>query len=245
VTGARQERAGSFGGTAHDYERGRAVYPDEAVGWLVDGSSRVVDLGAGTGKLTGTVALHATEVLALEPQHQMLLHLRQAAPLALAACSLAETLPVRSGWADAVVVAQAFHWFDQRRAVPEIRRVLSSGGRLGLIWNVRDETTDWVAALARIAGPENSSETRAGLDRLPGFEVFEHQTWRTSQTMDRATLIAHIKSRSNVATLAGPAQQQVLDDVARLCDAHPVLRGQETFELPYETHAYRARAAAD
>jgi SAM-dependent methyltransferase len=242
VEEARQARAGSFGNTARDYERGRAMYPDEAVEWLVDGSSRVVDLGAGTGKLTGTVVLHASEVLALEPQLQMLLHLRQAAPSALAACSPAETLPVRSGWADAVVVAQAFHWFDQQRAVPEIRRVLSHRGRLGLIWNVRDESTDWVAELARIAGPENSSETRAGLNRLPGFEVFEHHTWRTSQTMDRATLIAHVKSRSNVAAMSERDRHGALDQVGELCDSHPALRGSGTFELPYVTHAYRAQS---
>jgi SAM-dependent methyltransferase len=241
VNEARRVRAGSFGDTAHDYERGRAMYPDEAVEWLVDGSSRVVDLGAGTGKLTGTLALHASEVLALEPQRQMLLHLRRAAPSAFAACSVAEMLPVRSGWADAVVVAQAFHWFDQRRAVPEIRRILSPGGRLGLIWNVRDESTDWVAELARIAGPENSSETRAGLDRLPGFEVFDHRTWRTSQTMNRATLLAHIKSRSNVSAMSERDREQALEQVGELCDTHPALRGPGTFELPYQTHAYRTR----
>jgi SAM-dependent methyltransferase len=241
VEEARQVRAGSFGNTALDYERGRAVYPGEAVEWLVDGSGRVVDLGAGTGKLTGALALHASEVLALEPQLQMLLHLRQAAPSALAACSLAETLPVRSGWADAVVVAQAFHWFDQRRAVPEIRRVLAHRGRVGLIWNVRDESTDWVAELARIAGPENSSETRAGLDRLPGFEVFEHHTWRTSQTMDRATLIVHVRSRSNIAAMSERDRQRALEQVGELCDSHPALREPGTFELPYVTHAYRAR----
>ena len=189
--------------------------------------------------------VYATEVLALEPQHEMLLHLRRAAPSALAACSIAEYLPVRSGWADAVVVAQAFHWFDQQRAVPEILRILSPAGWFGLIWNVRDESVDWVAELARIAGPENSMETRARLGRLPGFEPFEHQIWRTTQKMDKDMLLAHIKSRSNVATLSASAQQDVLDDVARLCDAHPALRGQETFELPYETHAYRARSATD
>jgi hypothetical protein len=144
-----------------------------------------------------------------------------------------------------VVVAQAFHWFDQQRSVPEIRRILSTAGRFGLIWNVRDESVDWVAELARIAGPENSLETRLRLGRLPGFEPFEHQIWRTTQKMDKDMLLAHIKSRSNVATLSGPAQQGVLDDVARLCEAHPALRGRETFELPYETHAYGARSSAD
>lgn len=166
VSEAREMRAGSFGGIARDYESGRALYPDEAVGWLVEGASRVVDLGAGTGKLTGAISRYAAEVVALEPQRQMLLHLRRAAPSALAACSVAESLPVRSEWADVVVVARAFHWFDQQRAVPEIRRILSPEGRLGLIWNVRDESLDWVAALARIAGPENSLETRSRLDQL-------------------------------------------------------------------------------
>jgi SAM-dependent methyltransferase len=239
----RQARAGSFGETADEYERGRALYPDEAVRWLVDGAKRVVDLGAGTGKLTGALTLYATEVVALEPQHEMLLHLRRAAPSALAACSVAEILPVRSGWADALVVAQAFHWFDQQRSVPEIRRILTPAGRLALVWNVRDESFDWVAELARIAGPENSKGTRARLDKLPGFEAFEHRTWRTTHVMDRDTLLAHVKSRSNVATLADPDQRRVLDDVAQLCDSHPALRGHGNFELPYETHAYRARSA--
>jgi SAM-dependent methyltransferase len=235
-------RARSFGDTAPDYVRGRALYPDEAVRWLVEGASRVVDVGAGTGKLTGTLARYASEVLALEPQHQMLLHLRRAAPSALAACSVAEMLPVRSGWADVVVVAQAFHWFDQQRAVPELRRILSPAGRLGLIWNVRDESVGWVAELARIAGAENSKETRSRLDRLPGFEPFDHRTWRTSQKMDRATLIAHVKSRSNVAAMTERDRARALDEVGELCNSHPELRGHESFELPYQTHAYRARS---
>ena len=240
---ARQARAGSFGGTARDYERGRAVYPDEAVQWLVEGAGKVADLGAGTGKLTGALSRYATEVLALERQHQMLLHLRRAAPSALVACSVAESLPVRSGWADAVVVAQAFHWFDQQLAVPEIRRILTPGGRLSLVWNVRDESHGWVAELARIAGPENSSETRARLDQLPGFRPFERQTWRTTQTLDRDSLLAHVRSRSNVATLNHRARERVLDEVAHLCDTHPALRGKGTFELPYKTQAFRARSA--
>ncbi|MDQ4058573.1 MAG: class I SAM-dependent methyltransferase, partial [Actinomycetota bacterium] len=126
---ARAARATSFGRTATEYERGRARYPNEAVRWLVGESSRIVDLGAGTGKLTGALVAPAAEVVALEPQHAMAVELRRTAPDALAACAVAEAAPVRSQWAEAVVVAQAFHWFDQERAVPEIRRLLAPGGR--------------------------------------------------------------------------------------------------------------------
>jgi ubiquinone/menaquinone biosynthesis C-methylase UbiE len=240
----RPERARSFGAIARDYERGRATYPDEAVGWLVSGARRIVDLGAGTGKLTTALGEpNDQEVLALEPQHSMMLQLRRGAPGVMLACSVAEAIPVRSRWAQAVTVAQAFHWFDRRRAVPEIRRILAPGGVLGLIWNVRDESVDWVAQITRLAGPENSAATRAGLDRLPGFAPFEFRSWSTSQVLDRASLSAHIRSRSNVATLSENARAEVLDEVFRLCDTHPALRGREHFELPYRTEAFRARLA--
>lgn len=238
---ARAARATSFGRTATSYERGRATYPSDAVRWLVGDSGRIVDLGAGTGKLTGALVALAPDVLALEPQHQMVQALRRAVPAALAACSTAEAPPLKSQWAEAVVVAQAFHWFDQERAVPEIRRILAPGGALGLIWNVRDESVGWVAELTRIAGAENSLETRASLGRLPGFEPFEHRQWSTSQMLDRDTLLAHVSSRSTVATLSERERARVLDEVAHLCDNHPALAGRESFELPYQTQAFRAR----
>lgn len=240
----RIERATSFGGTAPDYERGRATYPEDAVRWIAGDSRRIVDLGAGTGKLTRALTAYAPEVIALEPQHRMALRLRDVAPTALVSCSTAEALPLRSRWAEVVTVAQAWHWFDQERAVPEIRRILSPGGRLGLIWNVRDESVGWVRELARIAGPENSAETRAHLDQLPGFGPFEFRSWRTSQMLDRESLLAHVRSRSNVATLSESARASVLDDVARLCDTHLALAGRESFELPYETQVFRAATAS-
>lgn len=240
----RPERATSFGRTATTYQQGRATYPDEAVRWLVRASSRIVDLGAGTGKLTVALLAIAPEVVALEPQHRMVVELRRAAPGTAAVCSLAEAMPMQSGWAEAVVVAQAFHWFDQERAVPEIRRLLSPGGSLGLIWNVRDESVGWVAELARIAGADNSSRTRADLARLSGFEPFERRTWRMAQTLDRETLLAHVRSRSNVATLGSSERERVLTEVAGLCETHRDLAGRETFELPYETQAFRTRLSS-
>jgi hypothetical protein len=108
---------------------------------------------------------------------------------------------------------------------------------------VRDESIDWVAELARIAGPENSLETRAQLDRLPGFRPFEHRTWRTTQVMDGATLLAHVRSRSNVAAMTERDRRRALNQVAELCNTHPALAGRVSFDLPYETHAFRARPA--
>jgi SAM-dependent methyltransferase len=238
--------ARGFDSTAEAYERGRPDYPREAVDALaaalgIGAGTTVVDLGAGTGKLTGALVAFAPEVVALEPQHRMLQALRRAVPAALAACSTAEALPVKSHWAEAVVVAQAFHWFDQERAVPEIRRILVPGGALGLVWNVRDESVDWVAELTRIAGAENSRGTRASLDRLPGFEPFEYRHWHTGQMLDRDTLLAHVSSRSTVATLSERQRASVLDEIAHLCDSHPALAGRDSFQLPYQTQAFRAR----
>ena len=174
----------------------------------------------------------------------MLITLRRELPDVPVACALAEALPVASRSVGAVVVAQAWHWFDHRRSLPEIARVLIEAGRLGLIWNVRDQLVDWVACLARITGSENSAATRAGLDRLEGFDEFEEASAGWSQPMDRDTLLAHVRSRSGVATLDEGARKRVLEEVGVLCDTHPDLQGRNRFELPYRTHAYRARLDA-
>lgn len=87
----------------------------------------------------------------------------------------------------------------------------------------------------------NSLETRSRLDQLPGFEPFEHRTWRTTQRMDRTRLLAHVRSRSNVAAMTERDRRRALNRVAELCDMHPDLANHATFELPYETQAFRAR----
>lgn len=239
----RAQQAMSFGGTTSDYAQGRADYPVEVAGWLVDGVSPVVELAAGTGKFTQVLAELGHDIVALEPQHEMLLTLRRELPEVPVACALAEAIPVSARSAGAVVVAQAWHWFDHARALPEITRVLIVGGRLGLVWNVRDESVDWVARLARITGSENSAATRAGLDRLEGFDEFEEASCAWSQPMNRETLLAHVRSRSGVATLDEAGRERVLEEVSLLCETHPDLQGRDRFELPYQTHAYRARLA--
>jgi ubiquinone/menaquinone biosynthesis C-methylase UbiE len=132
----------SFDEVAELYEQARPSYPDEAVGWLadrlrIDRRSTVLDLGAGTGKLTRTLVPRAARVIAVEPGPEMLAQLRRAVPEAEAMLGAAEAIPVPDGSVDAVVCGQSFHWFRTDEALREIRRVLRAGGGLGLIWNRR------------------------------------------------------------------------------------------------------------
>src|SRR4051794_1947800 len=145
---ANADQAASFGLAAREYERGRPGYPEAALDWLLPPDARdVVDLGAGTGKLTRQLAGRNLHVVAVEPSDGMRAELARALPDATALPGAAERIPLPDASADAVLVAQAWHWVDAEAAVPEVVRVLRPGGRLGLLWNLRDETVDWVAAL--------------------------------------------------------------------------------------------------
>ena len=147
----RQRQASSFGAAADAYERGRPPYPPEAIDWLLpEGVSRVLDLGAGTGKLTRQLRGRGLDVVAVEPSAGMREQLARAVPDVTVLRRAAEEIPLPDRSVDAVLVAQAWHWVDPGRAVPEVARVLVPGGQLGLVWNIRDEREDWVAELGRI-----------------------------------------------------------------------------------------------
>jgi ubiquinone/menaquinone biosynthesis C-methylase UbiE len=127
-------RAASFGSVGGEYERGRPSYPAEAVAWLVGTDPlQVIDLGAGTGKLTRRLLELGHDVVAVEPAKGMLEQLEAELPAATTVDGTAEAIPLPDGQADAVVAGQAFHWFDAERALPEIARVLRPAGRLGLV----------------------------------------------------------------------------------------------------------------
>jgi ubiquinone/menaquinone biosynthesis C-methylase UbiE len=148
MTADRTRRARSFGSVAEVYERARPIYPDDAVRWLAGtGPHDVVDLGAGTGKLTRSLVALGHRVTAVEPSVEMLEQLRSAVPDAVAVEGSAESIPLAEASADVVTAAQAFHWFDQLVALREIARVLRPGGRIALVWNARDDRVEWVAEL--------------------------------------------------------------------------------------------------
>ena len=144
----------SFGVVATAYAKHRPDYAQAAVRWALERApgSRVLDLGAGTGKLTATLVSLGTEVIAVEPDPAMLTELRRALPTVRALPGSAEAVPLPDASVDAVLSGNAMHWFDMDVAGPEIARVLASGGTLAGLWNVVDDRVDWVAGLARVSG---------------------------------------------------------------------------------------------
>ena len=147
--------AHSFGGVADAYERGRPTYPAEAVRWMLgDHPLSVLELGAGTGKLTRVLVELGHDVHASDPDAAMLQILERELPGVPTAQAGAEDIPLGDGSVDAVVAAQAFHWFDLDRALPEIARVLRPGGRVCLLWNTRNEKIPWVRRLGTIIGTQ-------------------------------------------------------------------------------------------
>ncbi|HMJ74516.1 MAG TPA: methyltransferase domain-containing protein, partial [Iamia sp.] len=147
--------AEGFSAGADDYERGRPSYPADAVEVLcrqlgIGPGARVLDLAAGTGKLTRLLVPTGAEVVAVEPVSEMRRRLRANVPQALVLDGTAEKLPLPDRSVDAVTVAQAFHWFDPEVALKEIAWVLKPGGGLGLIWNERDTREPWVDELSRL-----------------------------------------------------------------------------------------------
>ena len=238
----RRGRANSFASVADAYERGRPEYPLDAVRWLTgDAPADVVDLGAGTGKLTRGIVALGHRVIAVEPLPEMLEHLSRAAPEARALTGSAEAIPLPDASADVVACAQAFHWFDHAAALPEIVRVLRPRGRLALVWNTRDDREPWVAQLSdTIVGRETIRESDAlgpvGTSGL--FDVVETTTFSFRQRLDRASLRDLVLSRSYCAVLPPDEREDVLARVDGLYDAQA---GPHGLDMPYVTECFRAQ----
>ena len=232
-------RAASFGTAAAEYERGRPSYPDAAVAWLLPRQARrVLDLGAGTGKLTRQLQQRGLEVVAVEPSAGMRAQLASVLPGVRLLDGTAEAIPLPDSSVDAVLVAQAWHWVDPDRALPEVARVLAPGGRLGLVWNVRDERTDWVQRLGQTMHGDDDRRAAAPLVGPP-FAALQRHDVEWSYHTDRDGLLDLVASRSYVITLPKAQRRAVLDDVRRLLDTHPALAGAHDIAVPYVTECYR------
>jgi SAM-dependent methyltransferase len=244
----RRAQAGSFGAAAAAYEASRPGYPAAALDWLVpDGARRVLDLGAGTGKLTRLLVDRGLEVTAVEPSAGMREQLSLAVPGAAAVLEgSAEDIPLAAASVDAVLVAQAWHWVDPELAVPEVARVLVPGGRLGLVWNIRDGREPWVAGLWAIvdralADPHDSQESATAPDLPPPFIDVERFEVSWAHQLSPAGLVQLVASRSYVITLPEQQRRELLAEVAGFVATDPALAGREQVGFPYITVCTRAR----
>lgn len=235
--------ASSFAQVASAYERGRPEYPKEAVRWLVGDEPRdVVDLGAGTGKLTRSLVVLGHRVTAIEPLPEMLELVPVTAPGAFAILGNAEVIPLPDAVADVVTAAQSFHWFDHAVALPEIARVLRPGGRLALVWNTRDDREPWVAELSRTIGGETveRGDAEEPIEASGLFGPVEKAQFEWSQRLDQTTLRDLVLSRSYCAVREPAEREGILAEVEGLFAEQAV---EGALELPYVTECYRAHLA--
>lgn len=213
--------------------------------WLVgDEPCDVLDLAAGTGKLTRALAALGHRVTAVESLPEMIEHLHAAVPAVTTIEGTAEAIPVSAGSFDVVTVAQAFHWFDQLVALAEIGRIMRPGGTLGLIWNTRDEAEPWVAELSEAAtgqgrdGAVWEAEVKEVVEASALFGPLERETFLFTQRLDLNMLLDLVLSRSYCAVLPPAERRPVLDRVEEIFAAH---EQDGTIELPYVTVCFRSR----
>jgi len=237
-----------------EYEAARPSYPPEAVTWLVDAleirpNHRVVDLAAGTGKLTRLLVPAGAELLAVEPVPGMRATFHQVLPEIPLVAGTSEAMPFRPATIDAITVAQAWHWFDHERAGAEMARILRPGGRLGLVWNARDRSEPWVDEVwsimdrveKRAPWRDHEHWRDSVRDRpLPGFGELHEAEFHHSQQITPAGVVQRVASVSHVAVLPPEEREAVLDEVRALLATHPAVRGRTSVEIPYRVDCYWA-----
>ncbi len=241
----RERRARSFGAVAQEYQRGRPSYPRAAIEWaLGERSLTVLDLGAGTGKLSAAVLDAGHTVIALEPLAEMREILRATLAQVQTLDGRAEDLPLADGSVDAVVAGAAFHWFEQGPALAEIGRVLRKPGVLGLLGNSFDTSLPWVAELRRILGRPAIERPRhwPPIETLRGqFSEVEERRFPHTQQVDLARLRDLAVSRSSLAIQDPDGRELTLGKVDELWERHPELAGRREVSLRWLARVRRCR----
>jgi len=244
--------ARGFARAADSYERGRPEYPPEALNclnsWLGLGPGKVVvEPGAGTGKFTRLLVPSQARIIAVEPVAQMRRKFSTLLPEVQVLDGTAEAVPLPDGSADAVIAAQAFHWFQGEDSLAEFHRLLRPGGSLGLIWNRRDESVDWVARLATIVdrfeegSPRyKSGEWKRAFTSTALFTPLRHAEFSYLQSGTPETVLDRVASMSIIAALNEEERKGVLEEVRALLREHPDTRGRESIGFPYGTDVYAA-----
>lgn len=235
--------ATSFGSVAATYDRARPSYPQALVDWLAPQEAKVVvDAGAGTGKLTAALLAPGRRIVAVDPDPAMLSQLAQRFPGVDGRAGRGEELPLENDSVDLVVFAQAWHWADPATACAEVARVLQIDGAIGLIWNIRDESVDWVGALSDVIGRSLGERVldQGGPDLRAPFGAPEHRQHRWSLPLSVDGLVDLVASRSTVITAAADVRAEMLRAARDI--AERAAGDDGVIEMPYVTHAFRTRA---
>jgi SAM-dependent methyltransferase len=247
-----------FEANAEAYERARPSYPAEVVALIVGRGRvgpgrRVLDLAAGTGKLTRLLVPTGASVVAVEPVPGMRAQLERLPHRVEVLDGTAENLPLDTDSVDAVTVAQAFHWFEPMVALAEIRRVLRHAGHLFLVWNTRDRDHDWVRQFGDLLldGPDMERpydsyydvDYAAVVAEAGGFTPTELWAHAWEQPCDEDLLVERAASVSVVGALPADRRAAALDRVRELARTHPDLAGRAWFGFPYVTRVWWCRAA--
>jgi SAM-dependent methyltransferase len=257
MTGVHTSAQQGFSTQARTYAQGRPGYPRQLTGWLtdalgIDARSTVIDLGAGTGKFTRLLSSLAPTLIAVEPVAEMGAELAKLLPGVRLVNGTAESIPLASASADAVVCAQAFHWFSSEAALAQIHRVLKPDGRLGLVWNVRDESVDWIAAITAIITPYEGDTPRFHSGRWR--EAFTGEYFSAPELTcfayhhvgsPKEVIMDRILSVSFIAALPAAEKATVTAQLQHLIDTHPALKGRDTVAFAYQTQAYACRRLAE
>lgn len=244
--------AKGFSAAADSFVLGRPDYPAALADWLrnelgLGPGAKVVDLGAGTGKFTPRLLETGATVFAVEPVERMLDKLAATLPKVEALLGKATEIPLPNASVDAVVCAQSFHWFASPEALAEIRRVLKPGGKLGLVWNVRDERVGWVAHFGEIVNRAEGDTPRyhhgswRKVFPAEGFgPLNEQHLGHVHRGNPEDVILNRARSVSFIAAMAPEKQEAIIDELRVLIATEPALRGQTEVEFPYETAAFFA-----
>jgi SAM-dependent methyltransferase len=237
--------ARGFGQNAEDYERARPGYSPEAVAFLVSRldlrpGRTVLDVGAGTGKLTRLLVPTGVTVVAVEPVAAMRAELARVVPEARVYDATADRLPVDTGSMDAIVCSQAFHWFATAEVLREFARVVAPGGALALVWNVRDASVPWIRQFSELLQPyegdrpdHNSGDWQAPFTADAPFGELHTTTFSHEQPMTPELLVARAASMSFVGVMDEPTRARVLGQIRQLGAAQG-----DAFGFPYTTDVH-------
>lgn len=248
--------ASSFGAAATAYAEHRPDYAPASVRWALETApgSRVLDLGAGTGKLTAALVALGADVIAVEPDMAMLAELRRGLPAVPAVRGAAEAIPLADASVDAVLAGNAMHWFDMDIAGPEMARVLVRDGVLAGLWNVFDDRIDWVAELVSASGsaaigPRDTLSTwraETAKVRIPSigprarFGPTERAEFTHGQRRTADSLPATLATKAGMLVMPPHEREATLDRIrAFLASRRETARGE--FSLPMLTGVVRVR----